>query len=47
MDTVCILFTACVPEFEFFYIEDQTGIREPIDGIMGMARNHPFHLAPE
>ena len=43
-DTVCILFTACVENFEFFLIEAQTGIAEPIDGIMGMSRNKPFHI---
>jgi len=46
-DTVCILFSACVEKFEFFYIESQVGIREPIDGILGMSRNKPFFLAPE
>ena len=45
-DTVCILFTACVENFEFFLIEKQTGINEPIDGIMGMSRNNPFHISP-
>lgn len=46
-DTVCILFSACVENFEFFYIEEQRGIREPIDGIMGLSRNNPFILAPD
>ena len=46
-DTVCILFTACVPGFEFFYIQEQTGIREPIDGILGMSRNEQFLLTDE
>ena len=46
-DTVCILFTACVSNFEFYLIESQSGIREPIDGIMGMSRNKPFHIQPE
>ena len=45
-DTVCILFSACVENFEFFHIESQKGLSEPIDGIMGMARNNPFHIAP-
>ena len=47
VDEVCILFSACVEDFEFFYIEEQIGIREPIDGILGMARNQPLHIAPE
>ena len=46
-DTVCILFSACVRDFEFFYIDEQRGMREPIDGILGMSRNKPFYLAPE
>ena len=46
-DTVCILFTACVTDFKFFLVESQKGIEEPIDGIMGMARNKPFHVQPE
>ena len=46
-DTVCILFSACVDNFQFFMIEQQVGIQEPIDGIMGMARNKPLHLTPE
>ncbi len=41
------MFSACVENFEFFYIEEQYGIREPIDGILGMSRNKPFYLAPE
>ena len=35
-DRVCIIFSACVLDFEFFLIEQQTGIREPIDGILGL-----------
>ena len=44
---MCILFSACVEGFEFFLIENQKGIAEPIDGILGMSRNNPFHVAPE
>jgi len=40
------LFSACVESFEFFYIDEQRGLREPIDGILGMSRNKPFFLAP-
>ena len=46
-DTVCILFSACIRDFEFFLIETQSGLKEPVDGIMGLARNKPQHLAPE
>lgn len=45
-DTVCILFSACAENFEFFLIEEQSGLKEPYDGILGMARNHASHLAP-
>lgn len=47
LDTVCILFSACVENYEFFLIESQKGIAEPIDGILGMARDNPFYLSPE
>ena len=46
-DTVCILFSTCVEHFEFFLIEEQVGLKEPIDGLMGMARNNKYHLLPE
>lgn len=46
-DTVCILFSACLNNFKFFLIEYQEGMYEPIDGILGMARNKPFYLSPE
>ena len=37
-DVVCLLLSSCVTNFEYFAIYTQTGIREPIDGILGMAR---------
>ena len=46
-DTVCILFSACVSNFKFLLIEQQTGLKEPVDGVLGMARNRPQYLAPE
>ena len=46
-DVVCILFSACVNDFEFFLIEQQTGLKEPYDGVLGMARNNPSHLETE
>ena len=44
-DTICIQLSACVPDFEYFAISEQIGLREPIDGIMGLARNNipTFH----
>ena len=45
-DTVCILFSACVENFQFYLIEDQLGLKEPYDGVLGMARNHAAHLEP-
>ena len=39
-DKVCVLFSACVNDFEFFYVDTQNGgFKEPVDGILGMARN--------
>ena len=31
-------------DFEFFLIDSQSGINEPIDGILGLSRNYPFHV---
>ena len=44
-DKVCINLATCLDVFEFFLITSQTGIREPIDGILGLSRNNPFHIA--
>lgn len=32
--------------FEYFLVTKQIGLMEPIDGILGLSRNHPFHIAP-
>ena len=37
----------CVADFEFFLIEEQEGLREPIDGVLGLARNKPFFVTEE
>ena len=47
VDQVCVTELACIENFEFFMITDQTNIREPIDGFMGLARNEPFFLNSE
>ena len=39
-DRVCLSFDTCVYDFEFFLIQSQVGIREPIDGIMGLSLNY-------
>ena len=44
-DKVCITLSMCLDTFEFFLIESQKGINEPIDGILGLSRNYPFHVA--
>ena len=44
-DTVCILLSACVYEFEYFAIYEQTGINEPLDGILGLARPSDFYYS--
>ena len=46
-DKVCLTLSTCVPEFEFFMFEQQSGIAEPIDGILGLSRNNAFHIAPD
>lgn len=38
-DTVCLDASTCAIDFEYFLITDQTGLIEPIDGIVGMSRN--------
>lgn len=44
-DTICLHFSQCVNDFQYFAIEYQEGLREPIDGIMGLAKNvDTFHL---
>ena len=37
-DKVCLYFSQCINDFEYFLISKQTGIREPIDGILGLSR---------
>ena len=46
-DTVCVTDLACIEDFEYFLISEQTNMREPIDGFLGLARNKPFYLKPE
>ena len=46
-DRVCVTLDACIDNFEFFLIENQTGLQEPVDGVLGLARNNPFYLDPE
>ena len=42
-DTVCLTNDACLNDFEFFLIEYQAGLQEPVDGILGLARNKPLY----
>lgn len=44
-DQVCVVESVCISDFEFFLISAQDGLKEPIDGILGLARNEPFYLA--
>ena len=46
-DKVCVALGSCLNSFEFFLIDSQVGIAEPIDGILGLSRNNAFHVAPE
>ena len=41
-DSVCLLLTECVNSFKYFAIYQQEGLVEPVDGVMGMARNNQF-----
>ena len=43
-DKVCIALGTCIEDFEFFLIDSQVGIAEPIDGILGLSRNNAFHI---
>ena len=38
-DKVCLTLSKCVSNFTYFAILEQTGIVEPVDGILGMSRN--------
>ena len=44
-DQVCVTLDTCINNFEFFLIAEQEGFREPVDGVLGLARNMPFFLA--
>ena len=46
-DRVCINIGTCIDDFEFFLINTQKGLDEPIDGILGLSRNAPFYIAPD
>lgn len=39
-DKICLDINTCVWDFEFFLIDRQKGIREPIDGILGLSLNY-------
>lgn len=45
LDDVCVTDSACIKDFEYFLISQQQGLNEPVDGIFGLARNHPYFLA--
>ena len=36
---------ACINNFEFFLIYEQEGLRDPVDGVLGLSRNKPFFLS--
>lgn len=38
-DLVCVLLSQCVQAFQYFLITSQRGIKEPIDGILGLSRD--------
>lgn len=38
-DKVCLGENHCVSDFEFFMIESQNFLKEPVDGFLGLARS--------
>ena len=48
-DQVCLKNDAstCVQNFEYFAIFEQTGLRPPIEGILGLSQNKQFMLSSE
>lgn len=46
-DTVCVELSSCIVDFKFFLVYKQTGLREPVDGILGLARNGTMYLNNE
>ena len=47
VDQVCVTVDACINGFEFFLIRQQEGLKDPVDGVLGLARNNPFFLNRE
>ena len=47
VDQVCVTLNACINEFEFFLIYAQEGLRDPVDGVLGLSRNKPYFLSRE
>ena len=43
-DTVCVLLNSCVQDFEFFAVYEQTGLKEPLDGVLGLARDNAYYF---
>lgn len=37
----------CASDFEYFLIDTQQGLKEPVDGVMGLARNRKFYFKQE
>ena len=47
VDQVCVTEQACINDFEFFLISEQEGLYDPVDGVLGLARNEPYFLAAD
>ena len=43
-DEVCLLLSQCIQNFEYFAITEQNGMKEPIDGILGLSRGNQFYI---
>lgn len=46
-DEICLHFSQCVHDFQYFAVEYQEGLREPVDGILGLARNKNVFIRDE
>jgi hypothetical protein len=46
-DQVCLHYETCLYNFLYFSIVDQNGLKEPIDGLVGLARTKPFFKSDE
>jgi hypothetical protein len=48
-DTVCLSkdISSCILNFEYFSIQNQTGLNPPIQGVFGLSQNRQFMMIPD